>query len=191
MAITIRERNLKRNSPSNPQFIEVSLNSADGSSQRLELNLGYDAEALSWFYRFTLERAADVRVRRLSDDPYAVHLGVTLSRLESRNGQILVGTADGDSGWVTLAPGTYRMVAAATMQITLKAVLLFEARPRRVRLLSDPVIDDTADCMALLTAFTPQPMVDVRTIERYRPLELDIAIDTEELLFDLDRKSVV
>lgn len=191
MAITIRERNNKRTSAAHPQLLEVNLASADGGVVRMPVQLGFDTEALSHFFRFTLERRAEIRVQRISDDPYAAHVGITVGREGERVSSLLVGDAAGDSDWVAMEAGTYRLIVGSVFPAEQRLELVFAARPRRLELLAVVGIDDTAACLARLEGFTPVPMADVRTVERYRPLVLDIPIDTAQLLFDFNTWSAL
>jgi hypothetical protein len=190
MGISIREQNRKRTSRLHPQELDVDLDQPAGGVVRVPVSLGFDTEVLSHFFGFHLSRRAEIRVPRISEDPYAAHVGASLGLVDERVSEPLWSSAWGDSGWRVLEAGTYRMVVGSTFPAEQQLLLVFAARPmraggsRRVHVAGVVEVDETANAVARLRAFEPVPMQDVRTVERYRDLVLDIPIDRKQLVFD-------
>jgi hypothetical protein len=191
MAITIRERSHKRTTRLSPQVLDVDVSAVGGGVERESVSLGFNTEVASHFFRFTLPRRVEIRVQRISDDPYAAHVAASVGLEEARVSQPLWNTSEGDSGWLPLEAGTYRLVVGTVLPSEQKLEMLFLARPRRIEALGLVPIDSTANCVGLLASFAVTPMTDARTVERYRDLNLAIDIDTELLPFDFSFWSAV
>jgi hypothetical protein len=133
MALSVREPPRKTGDHGtllkpNPVGLEV-----DGLT-RLRTRLGYEAIPSSDFWCFTVNRDTELRVDRVSDDIYAVHVGVALIDQHNMRVAPLVQTQDGHGDWVRIKPGYYKIVASLGMPEEVAVELQVQARHPRVPL---------------------------------------------------------
>lgn len=159
MAITIRERFADNRgagafgTPRNPLPLPVKLDDPLGYRQTLETPLGYEAVPSTNVWAFELERPAQVRAVRRSDDPLAVHVAVALqgpARIGGSNRGLvqtedgrgdpahnlgtsrlsLVHTAGGVGDWHLIERGRWLLLVSLGMPIDIRVQIDVEIRPR-------------------------------------------------------------
>lgn len=98
--------------------------------------LGFEAMPSSDFWLFKLERETFLRVERITDDPYGVHVAVALvDGITNRRVVSLVHSQDGVGPEVLLQKGTYKLVAALGLpEVLCKIELRLHATTKRIRM---------------------------------------------------------
>lgn len=132
MALTVRRSGQRIYGARNaPELVAIDLSRVDPAPIELPVTLGVDGIPHSQVWGFEVERDCEVRLRRLSDDPYLTSVALALTAGATGKRVFDVSTADGDSGWVDLGKGFYRISAALGVPRQVKLVVELTVRPRR------------------------------------------------------------
>lgn len=105
----------------NPKPLELPV---QGGVIEFTTRLGYESLSASDFWWISVPRKSHLRVDRISDDIYAVHVGVALLDGNNRRVAPLVQSASGKGEVVTVERGEYKIVAALGMPVALKPLTL-------------------------------------------------------------------
>lgn len=102
-----------------PKPLELPL---PGRAQTFEVRLGYEAVPATEVLQIVVERRSLLQLRRLSSDPYAVHVAAALVGPGNRRVAPLVQSASGIGETVEVEAGTYKIVISLGMAVSLAAV---------------------------------------------------------------------
>lgn len=103
----------------NPKPIELP---EHGGVAEVSTELGYEAVPSTDVWLIRIPRLSHLRVDRLCDDRYAVHVGAALIDMNNKRVAPLVQSASGRGELVTVEPGTYKIVASLGMPVRLPAI---------------------------------------------------------------------
>lgn len=102
-----------------PKRLELPL---PGRTQTFEVRLGYEAVPATEVLQIVVERRSLLQLKRLSSDPYAVHVAAALVGPGNRRVAPLVQSASGIGETVEVEAGTYKIVISLGMAVSLAAV---------------------------------------------------------------------
>ena len=117
-----------------PITLDATLQQVDPKPHCVPLQLGYERIPSTQVLGFTVKRSFECQIIRRGDDPYLVHVQITMVRLGERRTVYAITTANGIGELATLPAGEYRVICAIGIpeQVNLEVCLLL--RPVRTQL---------------------------------------------------------
>lgn len=97
--------------------------------RRIACRLGYEAVPSTEVFSFDAHGPRTIRVSRITEDRYGVHVGVALLDADNRRVASLVDTADGVGASHEIPPGRYKIIASLGVAVEVRFELLIELSP--------------------------------------------------------------